>query len=179
MTGQEMIRGQVTLSAMGIDGIPIFNVESACASSSSAFHLGWAAVAAGLYDFVLVAGFEKLYDKDKKKSFRALGTGVDVEMFRSFLEQLETQQETRAKILGEGSGEKRSVFMDMYAFMTKQYMERYALTQEHFAKLSVKSHKNGAMNPYAQYSEGSNARRSAPIGGRGVSAHENDVLAYR
>ena len=34
MTGQEAIRGQVTLSAMGIMGIPIYNVESACATSS-------------------------------------------------------------------------------------------------------------------------------------------------
>jgi acetyl-CoA acetyltransferase len=151
MTGQEMIRGQVTLSAMGIGGIPIYNIESACASSSSAFHLGWAAVAAGLYDCVLVAGFEKLYDKDKKKSFRALGTGVDVEMFRAFLEHVEAQQRSGEKILGEGSGEKRSVFMDMYAFYTKRYMERYGLTQEHFAKLSVKSHRNGALNPHAQY----------------------------
>ena len=77
MTGQEMIRAQVTLTAMGIEGIPMFNVENACASSSSALHLGWLAVAAGLYDCVLVAGFEKLYDEDKKKSFRALGTAVD------------------------------------------------------------------------------------------------------
>ncbi|UCD56105.1 MAG: thiolase family protein [Candidatus Hydrogenedentota bacterium] len=151
MTGQEMIRGQVTLSAMGIEEIPIFNVESACASSSSAFHLGWTAVAAGLYDCVLVAGFEKLYDKDKRKSFQALGTGVDVEMFRAFLEQMEANQRSGEKIIREGSGEKRSVFMDMYAFYTKRYMERYGLTQEHFAKISVKAHKNGAFNPHAQY----------------------------
>jgi acetyl-CoA acetyltransferase len=151
MTGQEMIRGQVTLSAMGIDGIPIYNLESACASSSSAFNLGWMAVAAGVYDYVLVVGFEKLYDADKKKSFRALGTGVDVELFQSFLEQLAEGKAGGEKILQEGSGEKRSVFMDMYAFYAKQYMERYGLTQEHFAKLSVKSHKNGALNPHAQY----------------------------
>ena len=41
MTGQEMIRGQVTLSAMGIDGIPIFNIESACASSSFSPNVHW------------------------------------------------------------------------------------------------------------------------------------------
>ena len=45
MTGQEMIRGQVTLTSMGIEGIPIYNVENACAGSSTAFHLGWTAVA--------------------------------------------------------------------------------------------------------------------------------------
>lgn len=151
MTGQEMIRGQVTLSAMGIDGIPVFNIESACASSSSAFHLGWTAVGAGLHDYALIVGFEKLYDADKRKSFRALGTGVDIEMFRAFLEQMAVQGDSREDVLREGSGEKRSVFMDMYAFYTRQYMDLYGLTQEHFAKLSVKSHKNGAMNPHAQY----------------------------
>jgi acetyl-CoA acyltransferase len=41
MTGQEQIKAQVTLSAMGIDTIPMYNVENACASSSTALHLGW------------------------------------------------------------------------------------------------------------------------------------------
>jgi acetyl-CoA acetyltransferase len=57
------------------------------------------------------------------------------------------------KIMHEGSGEKRSIFMDMYAWMTRRYMNMYGLTQEHFAKLSVKAHKNGAFNPHAQYQE--------------------------
>ena len=41
--------------------------------------------------------------------------------------------------------------MDMYAYYTRQYMEKYGLTQTHFAKIAVKSHKNGANNPHAQY----------------------------
>ena len=151
MTGQEMIRGQVTLSSMGIQGIPVFNVESACASSSSAFHLGWGAIRAGLYDTVLVVGFEKLYDKDKRKSFMALGTAVDLEMCLTYFKQVEEHMNLGDRILHEGSGEKRSIFMDMYAFLTRRYMARYGLTQEHFAKLSVKAHKNGALNPHAQY----------------------------
>jgi acetyl-CoA acetyltransferase len=32
-------------------------------------------------------------------------------------------------------------------------MERFGLTQEHFAKIAVKSHKNGALNPHAQYQQ--------------------------
>jgi acetyl-CoA acetyltransferase len=151
MTGQEAIRGQVTLSAMGIMGIPIYNVESACATSSMAFNLAWAAVAAGMYDNVLVVGFEKLYDKDKKKTFQALGAGIDVELGSTFLEEVQERLGFEEKIFQEGAGEQRSIYMDMYAFMTKRNMERYGLTQEHFAKLSVKSHKNGALNPHAQY----------------------------
>jgi acetyl-CoA acetyltransferase len=151
MTGQEMIKAQVTLSAMGIQGIPMVNVENACASSSTALHLGWTAVAAGLYDCVLTVGFEKLYDKDKLKSYMALGTAVDIEMITQFLEDLQKNRKTGDQILSEGSGKNRSIFMDMYAYYTKRYMKKYALTQEHFAKIAVKSHKNGALNPHAQY----------------------------
>lgn len=151
MTGQEAIRGQVTLSAMGIMGIPIYNVESACATSSMAFNLAWGAVAAGMYDNVLVVGFEKLYDKDKLKSFKALGAGIDVELGSRFLEEVQERLGFEEKIFQKGAGEQRSIYMDMYAFMTKRNMERFGLTQEHFAKLSVKSHKNGALNPHAQY----------------------------
>lgn len=151
MTGQEMIRGQVTLASMGIEGIPMYNVENACASSSTAFHLGWTAVAAGLYDCVLVVGFEKLYDQDKRKSFQALGTAVDVEILRALFAQMASGKAPGEGIFQPGSGERRSIFMDMYAHYTKRYMERYGLRQEHFARLAVKSHRNGALNEHAQY----------------------------
>src|SRR4051794_14560548 len=39
MTGQEMIRGQAALRDSGLLGVPLFNVENACASASSAAHL--------------------------------------------------------------------------------------------------------------------------------------------
>lgn len=151
MTGQEQIKAQVTLSAMGIDTIPMYNVENACASSSTALHLGWTAVGAGLYDCALVVGFEKLYDRDKLKSFMALGTAVDVESAVQFLEAFQAKQGNKDPILGEDSGKSRSIFMDMYAYYTRTYMERYGLTQEHFAEIAVKSHRNGANNPNAQY----------------------------
>ena len=151
MTGQEMIRGQVTLSAMGIDSIPIYNVESACASSSSAFNLAWTSILAGIHECVLAVGFEKLYDEDKVKSFRALGTAVDIEEGMAYFKEAEKRSKTGDRIIAEGSGRNRSIFMDMYAFMIKRYMNKFGLTQEHFARLAVKSHKNGALNPHAQY----------------------------
>ncbi|MBW2367564.1 MAG: thiolase family protein [Deltaproteobacteria bacterium] len=141
MTGQEMIRGQVTLNPMGIQGIPVYNLESACASSSSAFNLAWTSVAAGVHDCALVVGFEKLYHKDKRKPFQALETAIDVEDGIAHLKE----------IVQEGSGENRSVFMDVYAHYTKRNMKKFGLTQEDFARLSVKSHKNGSLNPLAQY----------------------------
>ena len=151
MTGQEAIRGQVTLSAMGIMGIPIFTTESACASSSVGLHLGRLAVAAGMYECVLVVGFEKLFDKDKRKTFQALGTAVDLEEYHTYFRQAEEASPSGDKLITDGAGENRSVFMDMYAFITRRYMERYGWTQEHFAKISVKSHQNGVFNPHAMY----------------------------
>jgi len=151
MTGQEMIRGQVALSTMGIDSIPIYNVESACASSSSAFNLAWTAVAAGVHDCALVVGCEKLYDRDKAKSFKALGTAVDLVNGMDYFKKAEEKSTSGDKIIMEGSGEKRSIFMDMYSFLIKDYMRKYGLTRNHFAALAVKSHKNGALNPHAQY----------------------------
>jgi len=151
MTGQEQIKAQVTLSAMGIDSIPMYNIENACASSSSAFNMAWTAVGAGVHDCALVVGFEKLYDKDKMKSFMALGTAVDIEMAMTHLENFQKKQGKDDSIISTESGKSKSIFMDMYAYYTKMYMERCGLTQEHFAKICVKSHKNGSYNPHAQY----------------------------
>ncbi|MBU2489856.1 MAG: thiolase family protein [Proteobacteria bacterium] len=149
MTGQEQIKAQVTLSAMGIDTIPMYNVENACASSSSALNLAWTAVGAGVFDCALVVGFEKLYDVDKMKSFMALGTAVDIERVHEFLAQVAEKE--GGQILSGDSGKSKSIFMDMYAYYTRRAMEKYGLTQEHFAKIAVKSHKHGALNPHAQY----------------------------
>lgn len=151
MTGQESIRGQVTLSPLGIESIPIFNVENACASSSTAFHLGWAGVASGQYECVLAVGFEKLYHPDKIKSFQALSTGIDVENGSTFLRDFAARKGLGGDIFKAGSGVNRSIFMDMYSYYVRPYMEKYELTQEHFARISVKNHSNGARNPHAQY----------------------------
>jgi acetyl-CoA acetyltransferase len=153
ITGQEMIRGQVALSAMGVEDLPVYNVESACASSSSAFNLAWGTVASGIHECVIVVGSEKLYHQDKSRSFKALGTGVDIENFLTYFKEAEKVAATGDKIVREGGGKTRSIFMDMYAFTAKGYMRKYGLKQEHFAQLAVKSHHNGSLNPHAQYQQ--------------------------
>src|SRR6476659_5413825 len=87
ITGQECIRGQVVLREMGIGGIPIINTENACASSSTAFHLAWMYVASGMYDVVLALGVEKLYHEDKRRSFQAIGSAVDVGAMQELIKQ--------------------------------------------------------------------------------------------
>lgn len=78
ITGQEMVLGQVALRPLGIGEIPIINVENACASASTAFHLAVAAVASGSVDVALAVGSEKLTHPDKSRSFAAIGTAVDL-----------------------------------------------------------------------------------------------------
>jgi len=59
VTGQESIRGQVVLRAMGIGDIPVTNVENACCSSATALQVAWMDIALGLHDVGLVLGMEK------------------------------------------------------------------------------------------------------------------------
>jgi len=149
ITGQEAIRGQVMLRHTGLMGVPIVNVENACASASTAFHLAWMAVASGMYDCALALGVEKLSDPDKAKSLRAFNSAVDV----SELAAIEKQ-------LGRGGAEAkdRSLFMDLYLSMLNPAASDSqgavgGITREQMALVSVKNHYHGSLNPYAQYRE--------------------------
>ncbi len=141
LTGQEMIRGQVLLRGLGIEAIPIFNVENACASAATAFHLGWQAVATGMQDVVLCVGAEKLTHTDPSVGLDAIGTAVDVE----------ARAELAAEFGAEPGATRRSFFMDIYAALTRDYMARSGAEPEHFAEVVVKNQHNGKLNPRAQY----------------------------
>src|SRR5688572_30755270 len=56
LEGQNTIRGQCALRAMGFEEIPIINVENACASSSTGMLSASAHIKAGLCDVALVVG---------------------------------------------------------------------------------------------------------------------------
>jgi acetyl-CoA acetyltransferase len=150
VTGQECIRGQVVLRDMGIGGIPIVNTENACASSATAFHLAWLYVASGMYDVVLALGMEKLYHEDKTVSFKAIGSAVDVEFVQQMMAAMKASKSSSEGKPGE-PGKSRSMFMDFYAMFARAHMEKYGTTKEQFAKIAVKNHYNGSLNPHAQY----------------------------
>jgi acetyl-CoA acetyltransferase len=145
--GQECVRGQIVLRECGIGGIPVVNIENACASASTALHLAWQAVAGGFHDCVLALGMEKLYHPDKTRSFAALAGAVDVELLAQIKEALGSMKGA------EKAGEKRSLFMDVYAAAARQHMARYGTTVEHFAAIAAKNSFHGSLNPRAQYQE--------------------------
>jgi acetyl-CoA acyltransferase len=129
ITGQESVRGQVMLRDTGLNRIPIINVENACASSATAFYLAKNAVASGQVDLALAVGVEKLFCDDVGKSLKALSTSSDIDV------------EGRMGIL----------FAGIYSMRVRGHMEKYGITREQFAKVAVKNHDHGALNPHAQY----------------------------
>jgi acetyl-CoA acetyltransferase len=54
---------------------------------------------------------------------------------------------------GSGAGQSRSMFMDIYAALARNHMQRYGTTKEQYAKVAVKNHYHGSLNPHAQYRE--------------------------
>ncbi len=158
-TFQHCIRGQVALSANGLEGIPITNVENACASGSTAFNAAWTAVKAGLYDCVLAVGAEKLYSEDRAKVMQGFMAGMDVEVvmeqMAKFADEERKRKEKEAREKGIDLPPEKpgghSVFMDWYAVGARRHMEKYGTTQKQLAAIAAKNHNNSTLNPLAQY----------------------------
>jgi len=112
---------------LGAKNIPAVRVESACASGGIALRQGFMEVASGLSDTVLVSGVEKMTDCEDPTS--ALAAAADVENEAYF----------------------GATFPALYALIARAHMDRYGTTREQLAFVSVKSHKNGAKNPDAQF----------------------------
>ncbi|HEY5145844.1 MAG TPA: thiolase family protein [Polyangiaceae bacterium] len=91
---QHCIRGQVALRPLGIDTIPITNVENACASGSTALHGAWKDVASGLYDVSLALGVEKIHQANKYAVFAGFLAGTDVETAAREVERLQASAAT-------------------------------------------------------------------------------------
>jgi len=148
--GQEMISGQVALRELGVGKIPVINVENACATSSTAFNQACAMVTGGMYDTVLVCGFEKLIHEDKMRTFAAFEGAVDIENPDGAMDTLRSLS-ALAGVPVEEDRSMRSVFMDIYSLMAKGYMKEYGATREQFAAVTAKNSFHGSLNSRAQF----------------------------
>jgi len=124
MLQEETGVGQHVLWEVGMSGLPVVNVENACASGSTALHLGWQGVASGLYDAVIVFGVDKA----------VMPKGTPLKVGAADLEVR----------LGD-------IFPGYFAMVAQKHMEAYGTTLEQQAKVSVKNHDNGCLNPYAEF----------------------------
>jgi acetyl-CoA acetyltransferase len=155
LSGQHMIRGQVVLRSGGMEGLPVYNVENACASGSTALNLAWMSVKAGLYDCVLALGAEKLYVQDRQRMFSVFDSAIDVENSHG---QLKLWSDIKNKVNlavppveEPEAGKSKSAFMDVYAGMAHWHMARFGTTQRQLAVIASKNHYHGSMNSLAQY----------------------------
>lgn len=122
-SSQGRVAGQRVLKELALTGIPIINVENACAGGGTALHVAWMAVAGGFHDAALVIGMEKM-----EKGLIA-GNPSEYEA-----------------VLGKTLPAK-------YALRAKRHMQQYGTTAAQLAMVSVKNHRAGALNPMAHYQQ--------------------------
>jgi acetyl-CoA C-acetyltransferase len=126
-TGQNHLAPYVA-AGLGITGIPATRIEDACASGGSAFVHAYSAVAAGIYDVVLVSGVEKMTSQPTPRVAEILAGAGDL------------------------SGEIKvgGTFPALFAMIARRHMHQYGTKKEELAAVAVKNHANGARNPLAQ-----------------------------
>jgi acetyl-CoA acetyltransferase len=121
--GAEMAKGQNVMDRVGRTGQPIINVESACASSGSALHLGAALIESGAHDTVLCLGVEKA-----PRGFIA-ASGYEEWQIKSGL----------------------GVNPAYFALQSQELIEERGVSLQDLADVSVKNHRHAIDNPNAMY----------------------------
>ena len=116
---------------IGVTGIPAFNHENACASSSAAFRQAVLSVANEVHDYVLAVGVENMTSHIEMGMMTAgplvLPHGANIEADNGML------------------------MPGVFALLGSRHMAEFGTTPEQFAKVAVKNHKHSALNPYAHY----------------------------
>ena len=127
------IRGGLA-DALKLFDSPITRVENYCATGTDAFRNACMAVAAGVYDIVLVVGSEKLQGPRRPRRCRASGIRC-----------------SRAATPRPGSSRWRAT----------RYMHTFGVGRETLAKVAVKNHHNGARNAEGAPALGDHRRAGA------------------
>ena len=150
MEGQHAIAGQVALRSMGFAGLPIINVENACASASTAVHQAVAMLRAGMSDVALAVGVEKMHHVEKGKSSAIFDGAWNVHEADSVLAGL---ADIGAGVFPpEGTPpDVLAPFMRLYASMARGHMREFGTTQRQLAAVSAKKHHHSTMNPLSQF----------------------------
>jgi acetyl-CoA acetyltransferase len=116
--------GQRVLERVGLLGLPVVNVENACASGSTAVHLARGMIEAGQHDTILVVGAERM-------------TGL----FQGGITLDRTDRPTRIGL----------TIPAVYALWAQAYMQRHGVPPELLANVTVKNRAYGANNPLAMF----------------------------
>jgi acetyl-CoA acetyltransferase len=128
--------GERALYELGLTGIPAVNVNNNCSTGSSALFLARQMVAGGMTDCALAMGFEKM----EKGSLGIKYTDRTTPMDRHL------------NVMIENRGfEANPPAAQMFGNAGREYMERYGVSAESFARIGEKNHRHSVNNPYAQF----------------------------
>ena len=151
LEGQNTVKGQIALRPLGFDGIPIANIENACASGSTALLQSVAYLKAGLADVALVVGAEKMFFPDKPEAvMAAFMGGTDIHAIAATQDWVNKLAAEVAPANAAATA-RRSFFMDVYAAFARQHMKTFATTVRQLAAVAAKNHHHSTMNPLSQY----------------------------
>lgn len=148
---QHLVRGQVALLPLGLQGIPIINVENACATASTAVHMAFQYLRAGACDIALAVGVDKMFVPSRSQRLAIFDSAWDADL----------AEQTHAGILDLGKGidvpegacmdGPYSPFMDVYASFARQYMRLHGITARQLATIASKNRHHAQHNPRAQF----------------------------
>jgi sterol carrier protein 2 len=131
--------GQQALYQVGLTGIPIVNVNNACASGSTALYLARQAVESGVVNVALAVGFEQMLAGALASPFNdrpAVNGMLNVMVGRT-----------------QGWDEKAPVAAQYFGGAGREYQSKYGISNKTFAKISVKSRAHASRNPLAVFRE--------------------------
>jgi len=129
LTGQEHL-GALIADFVGLRGIEAVKVEAACGSGAAALRQGYAAVAGGLHDVVLVCGVEKMTDTVNAETTTGLVMAADADY---------------ESIHG-------ITFVGINALLMRRYMYEYDVKHADFANFAIVAHQNATTNSNAMFS---------------------------
>jgi acetyl-CoA acetyltransferase len=151
LEGQNTVRGQIALRPLGFDGIPIANIENACASGSTALLQSIAYLKAGMAEVALVVGAEKMFFPDRRDAMlAAFRGGTDIHQIEATDKKIRA---LAADVIPDDVQEtaERSFFMDVYAAFARQHMKTFGTTVRQLAIVASKNHYHSTLNPLSQY----------------------------
>jgi acetyl-CoA acyltransferase len=130
--------GQRALYELGLSGVPAVNVNNNCSTGSSALYLARRFVQGGLADCALALGFEKMEKGSLKGHFEDRTNPMDKHVM---------------DMIGRRGFEKAPVAAQVFGNAGREYMERYGVSAETFAKIGEKNHRHSVNNPYSQFQD--------------------------
>ncbi|HEU0205042.1 MAG TPA: lipid-transfer protein [Burkholderiaceae bacterium] len=131
--------GQQALYQLGLSGIPIINVNNACATGSTALYLARLAVESGGVDVALALGFEQMLAGPLASPF------TDRPSVNGALNALVAEV--------QGWDAKAPIAAQYFGGAGLEYRRKYGTRDETFAKVAVKSRAHAARNPLAVFRE--------------------------